>query len=161
MKTEHKFSKYNFFIIRGCPGSGKSTAAKNLAKKLEGETQIFETDDYFVLQGNGEYKFDANKLGAAHRWNFNRFTQAVDKRVQNIILANTCTKASEFREYVIYAKNAGYNISIIEPKTPWSFDAQECFKRNIHNVPLSTIQKMLARYEHNLTVEGVISGKVG
>lgn len=158
MKNEHCYSKYNFIVIRSLPGAGKTTYAKTLASKLEGETQIFETDDFFCLN-TGKYQFDATKLGAAHRWNFQRFCRAVDKKVQNIILSNTNVRASEFKQYLIYAKENGYNCQIKEPPTSWKYDVNECFKRNTHGVPLSTIQKMYDRYEHNLTVEKILSGK--
>jgi len=49
------------YIVRGIPGSGKSTIAKTL-----GGIQI-ESDQYFI-DSNGEYKFDASKLHNAHNY---------------------------------------------------------------------------------------------
>ena len=48
------------YIVRGIPGSGKSTFAKTL-----GGTH-FETDNFFMV--DGEYKFDVTKLKVAHEW---------------------------------------------------------------------------------------------
>ena len=42
------------YLLRGVPGSGKSTVAQNI-----GGTH-FETDKYFMV--DGEYKFDPTKL---------------------------------------------------------------------------------------------------
>ncbi len=48
------------YIVRGVPGSGKSTFAKSIAKSW----QIFEADDYFVK--NGKYEFNFSHLRDAH-----------------------------------------------------------------------------------------------
>ena len=52
----------NLYIIRGLPGSGKSTIAKSLGKSW----QIFEADQFFMK--NGKYEFDGSKLKDAHDW---------------------------------------------------------------------------------------------
>ena len=48
----------NLYLLRGLPGSGKST----LSTQLGGSH--FETDKYFVGE-NGEYNFDPSKLKEA------------------------------------------------------------------------------------------------
>ena len=48
------------FIVRGLPGSGKTTLAKSLG------SVHFEADMYF-MEGN-EYKFDITKIKKAHEW---------------------------------------------------------------------------------------------
>jgi len=50
----------NLYIIRGVPGSGKSTFAKSIAKPW----QIFEADQFFMK--HGKYDFDFTKLRLAH-----------------------------------------------------------------------------------------------
>ena len=42
----------NLYIVRGLPGSGKSTFARSIAKPY----QIFEADQYFMKKG--KYNFD-------------------------------------------------------------------------------------------------------
>jgi adenylate kinase family enzyme len=49
------------YIVRGCPGSGKSTFAKTL-----GGIHI-EADQYFV-DADGNYNFDGSKIKNAHAW---------------------------------------------------------------------------------------------
>ena len=50
----------NLYLVRGVPGAGKSTFAKNLG------CTHFETDEFFMV--DGEYKFDPSKLKEAHAW---------------------------------------------------------------------------------------------
>lgn len=52
------------YIIRGAPGSGKTSLARQiLAANPQGHA-IFEADDYFRTSDG--YKFDASKLQEAH-----------------------------------------------------------------------------------------------
>ena len=49
------------YIVRGIPGSGKSTFAKTLGG------QHYEADMYFIDE-EGNYKFDGTKIKDAHKW---------------------------------------------------------------------------------------------
>ena len=48
------------YILRGLPGAGKSTLAKNVGA-------VYFEADMFFMEGN-EYKFDNTKLRKAHDW---------------------------------------------------------------------------------------------
>ena len=48
----------HLILVRGLPGSGKSTEAKKIAKT---GYYHFEADQYFITP-SGEYKFDKNLL---------------------------------------------------------------------------------------------------
>ena len=85
------------YIVRGCPGSGKSSLARKIANlhSLENKVaKIFETDNYFME--NGEYKFDATKLHRNHQKCFSDFLDALnDRNVDVVIVANTFTRKWE------------------------------------------------------------------
>ena len=55
-------------IIRGIPGSGKSTMARKLAPNA-----AFEADAYMVDQ-QGNYAFDPSRLGEVHQKCYEVFT---------------------------------------------------------------------------------------
>ena len=81
------------YLIRGIPGSGKST----LGNFLAGSGTVFaaiEADDYFVK--DGLYVFDANKLHEAHHW----CQTKVDKLLEfgySVAVTNTSTIESAWR----------------------------------------------------------------
>lgn len=139
----------NLYIMRGLPGSGKSTMARHiLAQSLsEGaEGYIFSTDDY-LISPQGDYVFEPVKLAAAHAWNQDRAVKAMTKHVDTIIIDNTNILKAHYANYVAEAKARGYRINIL---TVGSFDSefvQECAKRNTHGVPLHTIQRMAQNFE--------------
>jgi NEDD4-binding protein 2 len=142
-------------LMRGLPGSGKSTRAKELIKHYEElgyKVYYFSTDDFW---GN-PYSFIPGKLREAHLWNQNRtMMQMINSFMDEkavIIIDNTNTTAWELKPYVQPAYTLGFEIEIIEPSTPWAFDPEECAKRTIHSVPIETIRAMLARWEKDIDV---------
>lgn len=121
-------------MIRGLPGSGKSTVAK--AFKTAGAFHV-ETDMYW----GPEYKFDASKLKEAHEWCQNSVRQLFDKNVVTVVVSNTFTTAFELLPYFDIAKE--FNIY------PQVILCQGQFG-NIHNVPEEVIKKMEARFEYSI-----------
>jgi ABC-type dipeptide/oligopeptide/nickel transport system ATPase component len=53
------------FILRGLPGSGKSTLTKAILNKYPASV-VCSADLYFTNKQTGEYKHDINKLKDAH-----------------------------------------------------------------------------------------------
>ena len=53
------------YIVRGVPGSGKSTFAKRL---VGDDFLVCEADKYFVDKETGEYNFDFTKIKDAHKF---------------------------------------------------------------------------------------------
>uniref|UniRef100_A0A670I0X7 NEDD4 binding protein 2 like 2 n=2 Tax=Podarcis muralis TaxID=64176 RepID=A0A670I0X7_PODMU len=113
-------------ILRGLPGSGKTT----LSRILLGQSRdgiIFSTDEYF-RQNNGCWSYNVGQLGAAHDWNQKRARQAMDQGRSPIIIDNTNTQAWEMKPYVEAALEKGYRIEFHEPDTWWKFDPEELEK---------------------------------
>lgn len=132
-------------LIYGPPGCGKSTLARELVQSLTNAFHI-ETDQYFSI--DGEYNWDATKLGIAHTWCQDEAFKAFSKYT-TVIVANTFSRQSEFAPYLARAKERGIEVKIITPSTSWRQDPIECYKRCTHNVPLKTIQAMLSRDQQN------------
>ena len=146
-------------LMRGLPGSGKSTKAKELAGK---NGQVFSTDDYFCLNEKQEYRFNGSLLGKAHQWNQRRSLDAMHVGIPIVVIDNTHTTIREMRSYLDHmrlAKQLGYQVRIEEPDTEWKFRANELFARGTHGVPQKHIEKMLNRYVKDVQVEDVLFEK--
>lgn len=117
------------YIVRGLPGSGKSTYAKSLG------IPHFEADMYFMR--GGEYKFNPALLKRAHRWCFFNVGDLLDDG-KDVVVSNTFTTHKEMEDYLDIAKEFNCDVVIVEMKTSYG---------SIHNVPEETLEKMKARWQ--------------
>jgi hypothetical protein len=91
-------------LLRSVSGAGKSTLANLLASNERWVSVC--ADDYFT-DINGNYNFDASKLGEAHRLCQENFMYWLNNAVVGIVVANTNTKERDFSFYEKAAKEAG------------------------------------------------------
>ncbi|KAM4790388.1 NEDD4-binding protein 2-like 1 isoform 2-T2 [Cyanocitta cristata] len=140
-------------LLRGLPGAGKSTLARQL-KRDHPSAVVLSTDDFFVE--NGVYIFEPDFLEDAHKWNQKRARKAMKNGKSPVIIDNTNIHAWEMKPYVMMARENRYEVTFQEPDTPWKFNVQELTRRNIHHVPREKIQRMKEQYEHNVTFHSVL-----
>lgn len=126
-------------ILQSLPGAGKSTYARKLAQ--EQNAIICSADDFFIV--DGEYKFDRTKLGQAHGFCFRSFINHLQSQVELIIIDNTNTAPIEIAPYIQGAVAYGYDYRILY----FPCDVNTSFERNIHKVPLKTIEHMQRNLE--------------
>ncbi|XP_075276352.1 uncharacterized protein LOC104332702 isoform X3 [Opisthocomus hoazin] len=144
-------------ILRGLPGSGKSTLSRILLSQSR-DGIILSTDDYFRQQDG--YTYNAAQLGDAHDWNQKRAKQAMEQGKSPVIIDNTNTQAWEMKPYVEVALERGYRVEFHEPDTWWKFDPEELEKRNKHGVTREKIAQMLERYEYQISIPIVMNSVV-
>ena len=142
-------------VMRGLPGSGKSTLSNRLVS-LAGCGEVLSTDQYFY-DSRGQFRFRPELLSEAHSYNQKRASEAVKERKKLIIIDNTNTFAWEMRPYIELGVNNYYTVKIIEPSTEWRLKPSILAKKNSHGVPREKIQVMLDRFEFNLTVDSLMS----
>lgn len=142
-------SNHVMFVLRGLPGSGKTTLAKALknvyAYHALGDFIFCSADTYFMCEGS--YKFDASKLKFAHEECQNQMREAAICRLQTIVVDNTNIRHFEMKPYFQIANSEGYIVLIVEPKTPWRYNPEILSKRNNHAVSLELLQKKLKMYQ--------------
>jgi len=140
-------------LIRGIAGAGKSFIAQHYKEKYQDSCFIYSTDDYW-LRPDGIYDFNFELLGYSHMWNQWRADETMEAEMDSeydtiIVIDNTNTTFKEMKPYLKSALQCGYEIEFVLPQTDWRWDVEECFKRNNHGVPYSTILKMYQRFESN------------
>ncbi|EAX08506.1 NEDD4-binding protein 2-like 1 isoform 4 [Homo sapiens] len=143
----HSFRKH-LYLLRGLPGSGKTTLARQLQHDFP-RALIFSTDDFFFRE-DGAYEFNPDFLEEAHEWNQKRARKAMRNGISPIIIDNTNLHAWEMKPYAVMALENNYEVIFREPDTRWKFNVQELARRNIHGVSREKIHRMKERLESDL-----------
>lgn len=123
------------FLLRGCPGAGKSTLAESLnCYRLEA--------DMYHINAKGEYQWKPENVKDAHEWCRIRCEGFMQMELK-IAVANTFTQEWEMQPYYDLAKKYDYRVFslIVENRHDGV---------NLHNVPAETLEKMKQRFEVKL-----------
>jgi predicted kinase len=139
-------------LMRGIPGSGKSTISQILKNGLE-NCEILSTDDLFGIGEN--YKYDQNKIKEYHDLNKSKALKAcMDGK--NIIIDNTNVFNEHLEKYIEYATKYNYQIFEIAVLAK----QEVAYKRQLHRVPYEShkrmndnlIKSINDKYNNNYTV---------
>lgn len=122
-------------LIRGLPGSGKSTFAKSMMN-TKINWQHLETDMFW----GPDYDFDVSRLREAHEW-CQRQTRSYLFHNHNLIVSNTFTTKKELQPYFDIAKEFDIVPQVILCQNEW---------KNVHNVPEEVLERMKNRFEYNI-----------
>lgn len=126
-------------ILIGPPGSGKSTYSEGLQKGFPDVVRICSADRYPGLYDE-KGDFHPSLLGVAHANCMKEFIEALQERIPVVVVDNTNTTAVEIAPYILVANSQGYDVALREFRTASS---DVLFKRNVHKVPLETIERMM------------------
>lgn len=130
----------SLILLRGLPGSGKSTLASLLS---ENKWPVLCIDDYFTDPVTGAYDFRFADNHLAYKHCQTRTEQAMQARVEKIILDNAFTLDWEMEPYLKMAASQGYRVFVM---TVEKYHNQP----NIHGISEEQLQKMAAKYQVKL-----------
>jgi predicted kinase len=116
-------------LVRGLPGSGKSTYAQGCG------TVHLEADMFFMRDGS--YNFDPNTISNAHSWCLSTAKKCMDAGM-DVVVSNTFTQLWEMQKYIDYAEEVGHTLHVISCMGEYG---------NVHSVPAETLKKMKDRWE--------------
>lgn len=127
------------YLIRGLPGSGKSTFAETLADALH--AQHFEHDRYLYTD-EGEYVWTERRMRYAYMACL-RDTEATMAEGEPVVVSNVFPVARSMKRYKALAEKYGYQVTYIVVEN----------RRggvNIHDVPQESLDDMRKAFQVNL-----------
>jgi hypothetical protein len=129
--ADHKPDDVTLLIIRGLPGSGKTTLAKSLPA-----FDHFEADQFFTGP-DGIYRYDRTRIADAHIWCQAKAKKSL-KEGRSVVIANTFSRLHELTQYINLGYESGATIHVIETTGRWT---------NVHGIPHDVLKRMAERWE--------------
>jgi len=132
----------DLILLRGLPGSGKSTLGEVILYLPNNNLKPLSADDYFT-KPDGTYNFDFEKLKEAHNDCQQRCANLMMNGVIRIVVANTFTQEWEMKPYFEMAERYGYRVHtlIVENRHGGN---------NVHGVPDEKLEIMKNRFDVSL-----------
>jgi predicted kinase len=123
----------NIYLVRGLPGSGKTTFAKTIGG-LHIEADMYFTDE------NGVYNYEPTKIKNAHNWCQDVVEEWMREEQDKIVVSNTFTQEWEMDSYYKIAEQYGYRVTSVIVENRHN-------GKNEHGVPEDKIEIMKNRFE--------------
>jgi len=135
--------KGDLILLRGIPGSGKSTLGEIILQTTQQQKPDVLSADNFFVDENGVYNFDSTKLKEAHNMCQQKCAERMRLEFSKIVVANTFTQEWEMQPYFEMANRYGYRIHTLIVENRHG-------SKNVHNVPDDKLEQMKDRFEISL-----------
>ena len=101
------------FVMRGLPGSGKSTIVQAISKLYQDRSPVICSADNFFISKSGDYSFNPLFLKDAHEASQTCMKNSVQEGEACIIVDNTNVVKWEMKPYFMNADTAPYIYRVI------------------------------------------------
>ena len=127
------------FVMRGVPGSGKSTTARRLAGPMG---VVHAVDDYH--KARGEFLWDDDRKDEFYDLNFRAFVESLDTGIGTVVCDCINVTREEYTKYVRAAQSRGYTTATVIMA---DIGVEAAADRNQHSVTIDQIADMYERWE--------------
>lgn len=132
------------FIIKGTPGSGRTTLANELLALYKGigkTVEIIEANDFMINPETKQYEFVQENVSKSFSQCYVRFNELLEKKTEVIIVTNINGHFSEYASYITRGRNNGYTVHVM------SMENHHEGKSTI-GIPDKFVVKMCRKYQH-------------
>lgn len=133
----------DLILLRGLPGSGKSSLGDVILRNPNSNALDVLSADNFFIDEKGNYNFDGSKLKQAHNDCQQKCAERMKLEISRIVVANTFTEEWEMSPYFEMAERYKYRIHTIVVENRHN-------SKNVHSVPDEKLEQMKNRFEIKL-----------
>jgi predicted kinase len=134
-------SARSLILLRGLPGSGKSSLAKVLSEN--DKYPVLSIDNYFTNPVTGNYTFDPYKNHLAYKECESKTEDHLRSATPKVFVDNTFTIEWEIEPYFKLAEKYNYRVYVVTVENRHG-------SSNIHSISNEQLQKMAAKYKVQL-----------
>ncbi len=127
----------SLILLRGLPGSGKSTVAAVLS---EGKYPVLSIDSYFTDPQTGKYNFEFDKNHLAYKNCEQQTLEQIKAGAYKIFVDNTFTLEWEMEPYFKMAAENSYRLFVLTVENRHG-------SANVHEIPEEQLRKMAEKYK--------------
>ena len=137
MKDDAAAQTRSLILLRGLPGSGKSSLAAVLSEN--GRYPVFSVDSFFTDKETGEYRFCHTDNHLAYKACEDGTRDALRRGEPKVFVDNTFTLEWELSPYFAMAAEFGYMVHTVTVENRHG-------GRNVHSVSEEQLRKMACKY---------------
>lgn len=134
------------FILRGLPGSGKSTVAKQI-KQVYGDLALICSADDFRMTDSGEYFWKPEEYDMSHLKCEEKARQACYNERPVVIIDDTNIRKELLYWYIDAARSYDYFVVLVEPKTTWRYSISDLILKTHHQVSKEILEEMWSTFD--------------
>lgn len=143
--VEYVGKSKTLLLLRGPPGSGKSSLATAILEKYPGKVAICSAEKH-IPQGE-KPPFSREMLKKAHTDCQQCVRDSCKEAYPIVIVDNTNATLLSVKNYSSIGHEFDYVDILVVPRTSWILDAQELVKRSSRGFPLEDIQRKLEKFQ--------------
>lgn len=140
---EEKEYTGDLILLRGIPGSGKSSLGEIILRCPGSNSPDVLSADNFFMDDKGNYNFDSTKLKQAHNECQLKCAERMKLEISRIVVANTFTEKWEMESYYEMAERYKYRVHTVIVENRHE-------SKNVHGVPDEKLEQMKNRFEIKL-----------
>ena len=133
----------DLILLRGVPGSGKTTVGEVILRCVRGDNPDVLSADNFFMSDKGIYNFDGSKLKEAHNDCLLKCAERMKNEFSRIVVANTFTEEWEMEKYFEIAERYKYRVHTLVVENRHGGN-------NVHGVPDEKVKQMRDRFNVKL-----------
>ncbi len=133
----------DLILLRGVPGSGKTTVGEVILRCVRGDNPDVLSADNFFMSDKGIYNFDGSRLKEAHNDCLLKCAERMKNEFSRIVVANTFTEEWEMEKYFEIAERYKYRVHTLVVENRHG-------NENVHGVPDEKVEQMRDRFNVKL-----------